>query len=185
MPPPATGSCTRRGRLRGPVDTPKIRSMNELKRSTVAVLVVGLGLFSADLAAAPPKPPKEPAKIKVSVAPAKVAPGSEARVTVVLTPIDGVKINKYPKVRLRVAEQEGLVAAGEVWVGSAKPPPPDQLDKNYFETVDPLVLGLSVADAARTGSHRIEAKLSYAYCVIASGFCAPTTVPVMIPLDVR
>ena len=31
----------------------------------------------------------------------------------------------------------------------------------------------------------IEAKLTYYYCVVESGFCAPKRVPVNIPLKIR
>jgi hypothetical protein len=59
------------------------------------------------------------------------------------------------------------------------------MDKNYFKTVDPLALLLSIDPAAETGTHELEAKLTYFYCVSASGFCAPKTVPVKFAVNVR
>jgi hypothetical protein len=100
--------------------------------------------------AAPPKPPKEPAKIKVSVSPEAVSRGGQAEVTVVLRPI-----------------------------------PPDAKESNYFDTVDPVQLELQVDASAPVGQHAIAGKLTYYYCVTASGFCAPARVPVKIPVEIR
>ncbi len=70
-------------------------------------------------------------------------------------------------------------------VGNDKAPPPGQMDANYFKTVDPVELTLSIDAAAPDGTHDIPAKLTYFYCVTASGFCAPKTVPVDITLRVE
>ena len=102
-----------------------------------------------------------------------------------LTPIEGVKINRYPKIKLKVPAHSGLVEAGEAAVGNSAPPPPDKLDQNYFDVVEPLELLLNLDEAAPRGKHEIQGKLSYAYCVIASGYCAPVRVPVNIPVEIH
>ncbi len=129
--------------------------------------------------------PKEPARIEVSVSPQAARAGGEARVTVRLNPADGIKINKYPKIKLKVPGQEGLVLSAEVAVGNAEPPPPDHIEGNYFKTVDPVELTLRLDPKASAGEHKVSGLLSYFYCVAASGFCAPAKVPVTIPLLVR
>ncbi len=132
----------------------------------------------------PPKsPPKEPARLELSVSPA--SPGGEARVTVRLHPADGIKINRYPKIKLKVPGRPGLVNPADAAVGSAEPPPPERIEANYFKTVDPVELTLHVDPRAAAGRHDVSGQLSYFYCVASSGFCAPAKVAVTIPLLVR
>jgi hypothetical protein len=79
-----------------------------------------------------------------------------------------------------------LVAAAEASIGNAAPPAADKLDANYFHgTVDPLKVSFRVDAAATQGPHEVPAKLSYFYCVAASGYCAPAKVAVSIPVTVR
>jgi len=139
------------------------------------------------LAAAPPeaRPPAEPAKIRISVSPAGVARGGRAEVTLELTAASGVKINRYPKVKLSVAARAGVTSGGEAAVGNAAPPPLDQVNANYFDDVDPVRLGLTVDPAASPARHELDATVTYFYCVTASGFCAPSRSSVKIPLEVR
>jgi len=146
------------------------------------MLVVAAGYSSL---AAPPKPPKEPAKIKISVSPDAVSRGGQTEVTLVLHPVEGVKINRYPQIKLEVPEQAGLVAQAEVAVGNAAPPAPDQKESNYYDTVDPVRLNLQLDASAPTGRHAVSGRLTYYYCVAASGFCAPKRVPVEIPVEIR
>ncbi len=148
------------------------------------VLAVALG----GVVASDPAPPKEPATIDISVEPRPVAPGQAARVRLQLQPVEGVKINRYPKIKLEVPAQEGLVASDvRAEIGSDQPPAPEALEsgKNYFKTVDPLELELSVASGATSGKHEVDAKLTYFYCVTKSGFCAPARIPIKIPVAVR
>lgn len=160
-----------------------MKHLNSYKSILVCLL---LAFFAADGAAAgSPKPPAVPAHFELEVDPVVVAPGSETTVSLQLSPVDGVKINRYPRVRLKVPQTDGLVAAVEGSVGNDKAPPPGQMEKNYFKKVDPLKLKLSIDDDAPNGTHEIPAKLTYFYCVIASGFCAPKTVPVEITLRVE
>ncbi|MCP3977783.1 MAG: hypothetical protein GY716_00435 [bacterium] len=145
-----------------------------------AVLVAVAG--SAALAG-PPEPPKEPAKIELTVEPPVVAPGGEARLTLRLTPKDGIKINRYPKIKWKVPEQEGLVAAASVSLGNSKPPPPHEIEKNSFESIAPLQLTIRVDASATAGKREIQSKLTYYYCV-KGDFCAPKRVPLNIPVEV-
>ena len=70
-------------------------------------------------------------------------------------------------------------------MGNASPPPPDAKESNYFDTVDPVQLELQVDGSAPVGQHAIAGKLTYYYCVTASGFCAPARVPIAIPVEIR
>ena len=101
-----------------------------------------------------------------------------------IVPTTGVKINRYPKIRFNVEQQDGLVDGGEVTQGNDAPPPPDKMDNNYFETVEPLTLKLGVDGAATSGHHEFEGRVKYFYCVAKSGFCAPKTERVKIALNV-
>src|SRR5262245_16063067 len=95
---------------------------------------LGICLVVATVAAwgAPAKPLAEPAKIDVRVTPDKQAPGGQAEVVVQLQPHDGVKINRYPKIKLIVEDAQGLVHGATSAVGNDAPPPPDRMDSNYF-----------------------------------------------------
>jgi hypothetical protein len=79
----------------------------------------------------------------------------------------------------------GLVSGAETSLGSDAPPPPDRLETNYFTSLEPLRLRLDVQPSAAPGRHDVDAKLSYFYCVAASGYCAPGRIPIKIPLLVR
>lgn len=149
---------------------------------------VALGWVAACSAAgawAEVKPPAVPAKIAVSVKPESVSPGTAFRVRIDLSPIHGVKINRYPKAKLDVAAQQGLVGHAEAAVGNDAPPPPDKMKDNYFDAFDGLELELVLDEHAAAGSHELEGKLTYFYCMPESGFCAPHRVPLKIPFVVR
>ena len=163
-----------------------MRRMKHLKRFGPFVVGAAALFLSADPASAEsPKPPSVPAHFEVEVDPASVAPGGEARVVVQLTPVDGVKINRYPRIRLKVPATEGVVAAAEGSIGNDKAPPPGKMDTNYYKKVDPVEVTLSIDPSATAGTHEIPAKLTYYYCVTASGFCAPKTVPIEFALRVE
>ena len=149
-----------------------------------AILTLFLGTLVHAAAPAGP-PPGDPATFEISVAPGAVPAGGTANVSLKLVPAAGIKINKYPKIKLAVAEQAGLVGAAEGVLGTNEAPPADKMDTNYFKTIDPVTLTLQVSGDASAGKHEIPAKLTYYYCVAASGYCAPAKVPVKIAVTVR
>lgn len=160
--------------------------MNLTNRRISCLIGAFLAVFAADCTAAEnPKPPAIPAHFELQVDPVVVAAGSKTTVHLQLSPVDGVKINRYPRVRLKVPQSDGLVAAAEGSVGNDKAPPPGEMESNYFKTVDPVRVTLAIDERAPRGTHAIPAKLTYFYCVTASGFCAPKTVPVDITLRVE
>lgn len=132
------------------------------------------------------KPPAEPARIEIQVAPKAASPSNERVVTVRLTPAAGIQINRYPKMRLKVEPQKGLATLAEAAVGNDEPPSPDKIEGNYFDkTVDPIELALQLDPDAGKAPYELKGQLTYYYCVKASGFCAPKKTPVTIPISVR
>jgi hypothetical protein len=161
---------------------------HRLSRAASVALGVGIILALADPGwAGAPNPPKVPAAIKVIVAPEPARPGEAVTVELALEPIDGVKINRYPQITLDVPARAGMFEGSRVVLGDSTPPPVERMQSNYFEKVEPLRLALALALAAQApaGRHEVEAKLTYFYCMPASGFCAPARVPVTIPLEIR
>jgi hypothetical protein len=160
--------------------------MREKLSLMVLAVLCGVASARAEAVAAPSKPSgAEAVKVEIGVAPAAVPPGSAAEVTVTLSVNPGFKLNKYPRIKLAVPAVSGLVGGAEMSSGSEAPPPPDKLETNYFKTVDPLKLKLAVDSSASRGRHDVDAKLSYFYCVAASGYCAPAKVVLKIPITVR
>jgi hypothetical protein len=145
--------------------------------AAVAVVMLGAG--------AGPQPPEIPAHVSITVSPEAVAPGGAAQVTLRLAPIEGVKINRYPQVKLQVPAADGLVAEAEGRLGDSKAPAPGTKASNYFAEMEPLKLGLALDPGAARGTHEIDGKLVYYYCMPASGFCAPHRTQVKIPVVVR
>ncbi len=158
-------------------------SVGTRDRIVVAALVLLPAL--AGTSRAEVKPPAKPAEVRISVSPEGVAPGQPLRVRLDLQPIAGVKLNRYPKVKLQVAEQDGLVGAVEAAVGNDTPPPVEKMNANYFDKFDGLELELQVDRHAQPGPHELDATLTYFYCMPASGFCAPHRAAITIPLTVR
>lgn len=150
------------------------------------VLAAGLSLVVLGTAlAGGPTPPKVPAAIRVTVDPETSPAGEKVAVLLALEPIEGVKINRYPQIKLEVEARAGLVGRARAVAGDDVPPPVEKMQSNYFDKIEPLRLALDVDAAAPAGRHELEAKLTYFYCMPASGFCAPVRVPVTIPLEVR
>ena len=152
--------------------------------------VVAILICAVSASGTPPEPASVTSdaqvKIAVSVAPQPVGAGSDASVTVKLDPKPGIKLNKYPKIKLQIPAIEGLTASADQSVGNTAPPPADQLEANYFHgSADPLNVTLHLDAHAATGRHEIRAKLSYFYCVAASGYCAPAKAELTIPVTIR
>jgi len=146
-------------------------------------LVGGLAAAGTEAGLAPSE---APIKVTVAVSPGAVDAGSDAAVTVKIDPRPGIKMNKYPKIKLLIPAVPGLVDAAEQSLGNPAAPPADQLEANYFHGgVDPLTLTLHLDGRATKGPHEIRGKLSYFYCVAASGYCAPAKADVTIPVTIR
>jgi hypothetical protein len=158
-----------------------MRLMNKLP---CFLAVLGLALSPA--LAGPKSPADAPVTIDVAVSPETVGAGSDASVTVKIAPKPGIKMNKYPKIKLQIPAVAGLVDGAEQSLGNPAPPPPDHMDTNYFHGgVDPLTVKLHVDPQAQKGPHDVRAQLSYFYCVAASGYCAPAKAELTIPVTVR
>jgi hypothetical protein len=142
--------------------------------------MLGIGTLSAGV-----KPPENPAKLSVVVRPADVDPGQATQITLKVIPKDGIKINRYPKIKLTVPEVDGLVLASEGTLGNPKPPPVDNPESNYFDEPEPLVMEMQFSPEAPSGKKKIEAQVKYFYCVAKSGFCAPFKTEIKIPVTVR
>ncbi len=127
----------------------------------------------------------DPVRLRVSVSPETVAPGGELVAMFELTPSAGIKLTRYPKIRIEVPAQEGLASPASKALGSDGPPPPDGLASNYFDKLDPIRLDLKLDSAVGRGRRELTARVSYAYCVTASGYCAPVKTEVRIPVTVR
>jgi hypothetical protein len=155
------------------------------KKARSLMVFAVVAVFAVGLVASGVQPPKEPAKINLKVEPGSVKPGGETHVTCRIVPKDGIKVNKYPKMSLKVPAVDGLVDAAEAKVGSDDPPPLEKPEVNYFKTVDPIELDLRLDASAPSGTHRIPAQLKYYYCVAASGFCAPFKTQVELEVTVR
>lgn len=181
---PTTNGLCQSTALRGGRDAPKMLGMTKK-----AVFLAFLALATPRAGAAPegvPAPPESPVKVTLAVSPEPVGAGSKTSVTVKLDPKPGIKMNKYPKIKLQIPAVPGLVDAAEQSLGNPGPPPADQLESNYFHgKVDPLTLTLHLDGNAAKGPHEIRAKLSYFYCVAASGYCAPAKAELMIPVTIR
>lgn len=160
--------------------------MNNLRTKRLFLTIVLLGAMAAGISAAPsPTVTEHPATLDVAIAPEALQPGDDLELILRIVPKSGIKINRYPKIRFNVAEQAGLLEGAEATLGNDGPPPPDKMDTNYFETVDPIKLKLSLDGSAKPGRHEIEADVKYFYCVAKSGFCAPKKERVKVSLDVR
>ncbi len=150
----------------------------------VPAVLLGFAIASADSPGVPP-PPKNPVAIRVAVAPESVASGGRADVTVQLVPASGIKLNKYPRIKVTVPAQDGLAAPADASIGNDAAPPPDQMESNYFKTVDPVKVSLKLDGKAKAGRHEFDGKVSYFYCVAASGYCTTAKSAIKIPVVVR
>jgi hypothetical protein len=158
------------------------------KRATIvgaALLAVTIPSAFPGNASSPVVPKDDAARIEVAVLPETLAAGAEAEVTVRVVPASGIKINRYPRIRLSVASREGLLRGGDASVGSDTPPDPDHMEKNYFKSVEPVTVKVVIDPHAASGRHEVDGLLRYTYCVAASGYCAPVRTPVKIALTVR
>ena len=92
-----------------------MRIMKRFKPILTICLVLTLFSISAELQAAPPA---EPAKLQLELDPVEVFAGGETELTLLLTPIEGVKINRYPKIKLEFPDQSLLKAGATASIGT-------------------------------------------------------------------
>ena len=161
-----------------------------MRKTTVLLLCAAVvSIAGASCASAGSgEPPEIPADISIEVSSDATAPGSTVGVTVTLAARPGIQINRYPKISIKVAAVEGMVAEAEGTVGNDRSPTPEEMESgaNYYgATVDPLEFTLALDAGAPSGSHSIPAKLKYYYCVKKSGFCAPKKIEIGIPVTIR
>ena len=156
-------------------------------RHDLCKLLVFMGLAASwpAVAAWGQSPPKKPATVNVAVATEGVAPGEPAELVFTVVPAEGVKINRYPKIKVRVEAVDGLVGEAATEYGNAKPPPANDMESNYFKKPEPIVVDLQLSPSAATGEHQLRGEVKYYYCVSASGYCAPAKAEVTIPLEIR
>jgi hypothetical protein len=161
------------------------RILRMTSRRLLALTLSGSLVFLSVPAAGVEKPPGDPAKLVVTVTPSPAPAGSAVEVVVRVEPNPGIKVNRYPKMRLQVPASAGLVLAAEAAVGASEMPPLERAEANYYKTVDPVAVKMSLDPKAPRGAHEVPAKFTYFYCVAASGYCAPERVSITIPLAVR
>lgn len=158
--------------------------MSDLRRTSLIFWVLLLVVGGAILPALAERR-GDPARIDIKVLSGAVRPGEQATVQLRLEPAKGVKINRYPQIKLSLPGHAGLYESATAVLGNPTPPPADRMDDNYFKKIDPIEIKLSIADNATPGIHMIEAQLVYFYCVTDSGYCAPARIPLSIELNVQ
>lgn len=146
-------------------------------------LVVLIAAVAAPHALALGKPENTPVmKLGVTVEPSPARPGEAATVKISIAPPQGIALNRYPGITLRIDKAERTsLEQNEAFVGSKKPI--QDVAQFAFETIDPLVL--VVKPEAGGGSTRtLEGELKFFYCVKESGYCAPGTQKVKLDVPV-
>lgn len=119
-------------------------------------------------------------KLTVTQSPDPGKPGAAVKISVAVEPPEGIKLNQYPGITLKVTPPAGLTLdSNEAFVGTKKPI--DDPEQFGFKHIDPLVLQGKVGGG---GTKTLEGTLSFFYCVKASGYCAPGKMPVKIPVKV-
>ncbi len=129
------------------------------------------------------KPEKTPLmKLDVAVEPSPAKPGEAATVKVSIVPPEGIALNRYPGITLRIDKADrAVLAANEAFVGSKKPI--KEVSEFAFTTIDPLVLTVTPQPGGGA-TRQLEGELKFFYCVKASGYCAPGTQAVKLDVPV-
>ena len=156
-----------------------------MARRALGILAIAPSLLvaSSSRAGAAPAAPEIDLKIQVSVPTRPVAAGSEGEAVVTLTPPDGIHLNQYPPIRLTIDPSPPLVfAKSEVKIGLDTMP--EDIEKNPFETIDPIRVKFRVGESHGDHVVPVKGKLRYYYCVVKSGYCAPgvKTVSFKVPI---
>lgn len=120
--------------------------------------------------------------IRSAQIPDPASPGKEAEVLLEISAPEGVVLNRYPGVTVKVLPGRGVAPArAEVFVGSKTPI--DDPDRFYFDSpvrVRMRMRALSGPDRVRN----VPAEVSFFYCVKKSGYCAPGRQSFAIPFRV-
>ncbi len=109
-------------------------------------------------------------------------PGTALVLHVSVAPPKGIKLNRYPGITLKITKAKGFkLEAKEAFVGVKEPiTNPEEFG---FKHIDPLTL--KVVPRSGGGKTRfLEGTLKFFYCVKKSGYCAPGTQSVKIPVTV-
>ena len=139
----------------------------------VPALAAALATIGTSIAAAAPAPAEE-VKVVVTPPPTPVAQGSHAEATLVLSPPQGIKINRFPPITLKLQAPKGIsLDSAELRQGSTEPL--ENPEDFPFKTLDPMKIRFAVAPAASPGKARITGKLNFVFCVARSGYCERTT----------
>jgi len=145
-----------------------------LHRASLAAVLAVAAIASVRGSFAVPKPPEVDMKIAIAVPETAVAAGSEGIAVVTMTPPAGIKINKYPPVRLTV-EENPPISFKETTVKLGLDAMPDDPEQNRFESLEPIRLAFKVDRHSEDAKIPIKGKLRFTYCVARSGFCAPAS----------
>jgi len=151
-----------------------------MRRLPIVAALIGAAFAPQVAGAGKPKPPR--LEIAVTQSPEPARPGDAAEVTLAVSTPEGIVLNRYPGITLRIGEAHGVEAPhGEVFVGSKKPIRDEHAF--YFKTPVPIRFTL-VPAAGAPPLVKVPAKLSFFYCVKKSGYCAPGHQEIEIPLRV-
>jgi hypothetical protein len=107
------------------------------------------------------------------VSPATPGTNGSPKVELRFEPIEGVKINRYPKIKVHIPLQDGVPHASDAFIGDDYPPAGDQplAATNYFKEEPTVSLPLPLSPDVAAGTHEFIGKTSFSYCVPASNFC--------------
>jgi hypothetical protein len=148
-----------------------------------AAVLIALGLALPPVEAG--SKPKVDLDLETEIVPGSPSPGGRGELRLTLGLPAGIVLNRYPGITFTPEGTEGLVFDEEkVHVGSPKPlKNPDDF---YFDELEPLVVGFTVAQGS-AGTLELSGELKYFYCVKKSGYCAPgkQKVSVGVPLAAR
>ncbi len=148
----------------------------------LAAALVLATLLPAPALAGPGSKPKSPElKVTVTQDPSPGKAGQPVTVKVAVEPPTGIKLNQYPGITLKVTGTDGLtLASPEAFVGTKKPiADPAQFG---FKHIDPLELK---ATGGKAGTRTMDGTLTFFYCVIESGYCAPGEMKLRIPVTLK
>jgi hypothetical protein len=142
--------------------------LESLGRAALAVLLAGacLPVFAAD---------PVPADVKILITPpGALQPGSRGETKFLLSPPEGIHINRFPAVAIRLTAPGGIVLdRAEVRMGSEQPI--DDPEEFPFKTIEPMTVAFKVDPAVKPGTYPVTGKMKFVTCVVKSGYCAPNT----------